>query len=502
MSKPNSNRTIGVVLSYILLIIDTVVGFVYTPILLKQLGESQYGLYQLMVSTVSYLSIMDLGLGSTITRYMVKFRAENNKEAESNFLAMTLIIYGIIGIIILLLSIGLFLCLGSVFRALTPAELHTAKILFVIMVVNLVISLFDHAFAGAMIACEQFAAEKGLKIARVLIRTIVVLGLVQFYKSSIIISVVEIVLTMAVLLIKILICNRKLNIRIRLSHLDKGLLKEVFIFTSAILLQTIVNQFNNNVDKTVLGIYSNTATIAVYSIAMQLFSAFSGLSTAVQAVYLPTISRKVFKGADNQEISRILIPPSRLQLIILSLILGGFFWFGKEFIRLWCGKEEAWVIAYIIMTASLLELSQNCTTSVLKAKNMLLGRTVILCLTAISNFIITIVLVPKYGMLGAAFGTVFTMILGYSIGNNLYYRYRVGLNLKIFFKGLFRGILPTIGIAYFMGGFIHFLLPKQSWLMLAVKLLLYVSVYFCLLLLIGLNSDEKSKLKHLMKGKE
>lgn len=49
--------------------------------MLDMLGQSEYGLYSLAQSAVSYLSLLSFGFGSTIIRYIAKYRAEGNKEA-------------------------------------------------------------------------------------------------------------------------------------------------------------------------------------------------------------------------------------------------------------------------------------------------------------------------------------------------------------------------------------------------------------------------------------
>ena len=67
--KFKSQRKTGVLLSYAILVMDSVLGIVYTPILLNSLGENEYGLYQLIGSLINYFAVMDLGLGGTITDF-------------------------------------------------------------------------------------------------------------------------------------------------------------------------------------------------------------------------------------------------------------------------------------------------------------------------------------------------------------------------------------------------------------------------------------------------
>ena len=63
---------IGVILSYVTMAIQNIIAIVYTPVMLRLLGQSEYGLYQLVYSVVSYLGLLSFGFGSTIIRYISK----------------------------------------------------------------------------------------------------------------------------------------------------------------------------------------------------------------------------------------------------------------------------------------------------------------------------------------------------------------------------------------------------------------------------------------------
>lgn len=485
----------GVILSYVVLVLDTLLTLVYTPFLLNTLGDSQYGLYQLMGSMVNYFAVMDLGLGSTTTRYIVKYRTEKDKKSEQNFLFLVLIVYAVIGAIILAVGGFVSFFINNIFSSLSSSEVEQARVLFMLLIVNLVVTLFDHAFTGVLNACESFTFEKSLKIARLLIRMGLIFLLLSFIPNAVVIVLIDLGLSITLLLIKVFVSIKKLEVKPRFYAWDKPLFKEVFGFTFAVFLQTIINQFNNNVDKTVLGIYSTTAIVGIYSIAMQIFSAFSGISTSIQSVYFPQISRKVFEGKSDDEVTVALVEPSRMQFLFLAAVSGGFFFYGKQFVHLWCGKDEAWLVAMIVMVSGFVELCQNCTTSVLKAKNLLRGRTIINLATAIGNFIITVLLVPKYGMVGAACGTAFAFIVGYIVCNNLYYHFVVHINVPMFFTMLLHRLLfaSLLGIA--LGSLFRFVFTGDGWFSLICQLVCFSCVYMLSVFFLGLNEKEKRFVK-------
>ena len=81
--QEKNERRIGATLSYIILGLDLLIGLIYTPILTKMLGQAEYGLYSLVASVISYLTVLDFGFGSAIVVYTARYRANNDKEKEN-----------------------------------------------------------------------------------------------------------------------------------------------------------------------------------------------------------------------------------------------------------------------------------------------------------------------------------------------------------------------------------------------------------------------------------
>lgn len=100
MRKENSLKT-GVILSYVNLLLGNIIPLVYTPIMLKMMGQNEYGLYTLSSSFISYLSLLNFGIGSAIIRYLTKYKVQKDKQGEENMFGLFTIIFWIIsGIVI------------------------------------------------------------------------------------------------------------------------------------------------------------------------------------------------------------------------------------------------------------------------------------------------------------------------------------------------------------------------------------------------------------------
>lgn len=72
----------GIVLNYITIVLNILLGLLYTPFMLRMLGQNEYGLYSLVASIIAYLTLLDFCFGSAIVRYTAKFIAENKKKEQ------------------------------------------------------------------------------------------------------------------------------------------------------------------------------------------------------------------------------------------------------------------------------------------------------------------------------------------------------------------------------------------------------------------------------------
>ena len=103
----------GAVLSYVSLALGTIVSLIYTPVMLTRLGESEYGVYNLVLPVISYLNLLNFGLGSAYTRYYSKYKAADDRKGMAKLNGMFLTTYMVLGIIVL--ALGLMISFNAPF---------------------------------------------------------------------------------------------------------------------------------------------------------------------------------------------------------------------------------------------------------------------------------------------------------------------------------------------------------------------------------------------------
>ena len=441
----------GVILSYSSMILGYIIAIVYTPIMLRLLGQSEYGLYNLVSSVVSYLGLLSFGFGSAYVRFYSRYKVEDSEREIAKLNGMFLIIFSVIGVIAVFAGSVLVANTERIFGAkLLPEEMKTAKTLMVIMVFNIALSFPASVFNSYITANEKFVFQKLLQMIKVVAHPFLVLPVLLLGYRSVGMVVVTTALTILIEISNVIFCLRKLDMRFSFKEFDFTLMKEMTIFSSFLFMNMIIDQINWNMDKFLLGRFRGTIAVAIYGLAAQLNTYYMSLSTAISSVFIPRVNRMVSTEDDSKQLSDLFTRVGRVQFIVLSLICSGLILFGKSFIAMWAGNDYvgSYPIALLLIVPVTIPLIQNLGIEIQKAKNMHQFRSLVYFFIALGNLVISIPLTYHYGGFGSALGTAISLLIGNGLIMNWYYHYRVGLDMKYFWTEILKFVpslvLPTI----------------------------------------------------------
>lgn len=497
-----NQRKAGFILSYLSIFISSMVGILFTPYMISSLGSIEYGLYQLLYSVIGYIALLDFGLGSTLTRFILKYKSENNHEKVNTVITMCIKIYGIFGILVMLIVGIVAINLDSLFKTTITAEnFEYAQKLFMIMGATTSLSLISHALTGVQTAHEKYIITKGVYVLRQLSRVVIMVVLLQFDFGAMAVVMTDFFVTFVIVVFDLAYCKFALKKPILKGRIDKKLIKPLFSFSFFVFLQIIVTQVNVGIDKVILGRYSCLEYIALYGVAMQLYSLFNSIGGVIVSITLPQISKVVFADSSVNETTDCCVKYSRIQLHILAPLITGFVVLGKTFISLWVPEYDptaVYIVALLITVPQILESVEGTIFNVMKAKNLQATRSLILFAVAIIHVVLSVLLLKVFPLYGPALGTFISFVLGNTILSNIYYHKKVGINMFRYFKKLFKGILPTILISLLAGLFIEYI-PVTGWPGFIIKGCCFVAVYGVFILLLGLDKYEKSMVKAILK---
>ena len=506
MDKTNQLK-IGSLLSYVQMFLGVVISLLYTPIMLEQLGQSEYGLYNTVSSTISMLSLLSLGFNSGYIRYFARYKKEKNTEAIWKLNGLFLIIFTVIGIVALACGFFLSFHLEFVFSdGLTPSEYALARVLMQLLSVNLAISFPMSVFTHIISANEKFVFLKLTSVIKTVFSPLVTLPLLLMGFRSVAMVVVTLAFSVVTDGIFMYYVLRKLSYRFIFRDFEKGVFSSLFSYTFFIAINLIVDQINWNVDKVLLGRFKGTGAVAVYSVGYTLYQYYMMLSTSISSVFTPRIHRIVNETASDKPkqrkmLTELFVKVGRIQFLILGLVAFGLAFFGKAFItKYWAGAEyaDAYYVVLLLVFPASIALTQNIGIEIQRAQNKHKFRAIAYVIMAIVNVVISIVLCQKYGAIGSAVGTAISLILANGLIMNLYYHYHCNINILPFWKNIFRVSLGLI-IPIFYGILINkYVVLSNIWQYLCA-MAVYVFIYCLSMWFIGINTYERELVMKLFK---
>lgn len=491
------SRNMGLVLSYVKLLLNMVTGLFMSSFLISRLGDTEYGVYQTISSFANYLVLLECGTGTIMTRNLSACRAKGGTKADLEKNIST--VWGITSVIaaaIALVAIGIYFSVDGIYaNSMTLSQIASAKKMFAFIVVYLIASFCTQTLNGIIIAFDNYTYSSAVNIIKNVLRTAIVAAMVWRTNKAFSITVVDAALTLLILIIEFAYCTKKFDVKITLRHFDKIIFKTSLPLCLAMFLQVIVNQAGTTVGKFILGIMTSPENVSLYSVGLYIYSIFSSITIVPLTMYAPQVIRDVAAGAAGKQLTKKLVAPCRLTVIVGGTIMFGFIAAGKPFVSIVYGEKylSAWLLAVILMLPAFVNTSNSVVINVMDAMNKRLVRSVILIITTALNITMTIFFIKRFGIVGAAIASALTTVLQIVL-NNAYYAAVIKIKVFYLFFESCKGILIYQILGAAVGYFIGRTAPN-AYLSFLLGGIIYIIVSFGGFLIFGINDNEKAALK-------
>lgn len=489
--KHNQLKT-GAVISYLNLLIGNIIPFIYTPTMLRLLGQAEYGLYGIAQSIMGYIGLLNFGIGGAIVRYLAKYRAEGDKKQEERVAGLFIKIYSVICCLILVAGFLFAANIQIYSRSLTDSEVETLRKLVFLMTINTAVFLPFSVFSSIVLAHERYIFNKLVGLLSGIAAPLLNLALLYCGFGSVGLVVSSTVLNFATYSIYTVYAVKKLQIRPRFGKTEPGLLREIIGFSSFVFLASMVDILYWSTDKLIIGWAIGSAATAVYNIGASFNAYVTSLSTAISGLLVPRLTEMAVKDAPEEQFTAVFIKVGRLQFIIVSFIVSAFVAFGRQFIALWAGAgyEESYYIALLTMIPVTIPLIQNTGLNILYALNKHKFRSIVYACIAVLNVGLTFWWVEDYGIIGAAMATCIAYVLGNILIINWYYYKHIGLDIPLFWRNILKmsPVMLIMGTAWWL---VLDQIQINNWLVFFALAAVYTIMYLPLAYRFMMNQYER-----------
>lgn len=495
----NSNRQIkiGVVISYLTIGFTVVSGLIYTPWMISKIGQADFGLYTLATSLVTMLTI-DLGLSQAVTRFISKYRAENDFDNIKKFLGIVFKLFIVLSFILLFLILIAFFNVDRIFVKLSDDEIEKVKVLLLIAGLYTVISFPFHSLDGILVSGEWFIFQKTIflisKILTILLM-VTALGFGYGLYSLVIVNAVVGIITIG---FKISFLRKNDPMIIDWKSSDTRLIKRIFSFSIWVMVISIAQRFILNISPSILGITSGSKEIACFSAAITLEGFIWSYSTVLSGMLIPKVTKIVYLSKNSMNnILPLMIKVGRIQFILLGAVVSIVIVVGKDFFVKWLGIEfeKSYYVTLLLILPSLITIPQDVANTTLTVKNLVKY-------TAFSKIVISIIAATlsyfisyKFGSIGSGIGIFIGNIIGGVILMNIIYYRVLKIDIILFFKQChFKLLLPFI-LVLILGLIMNYQIMDISWIIIIAKSISLLIIYGVTMYIIGLNQYEKYTLR-------
>ncbi|MBQ3040452.1 MAG: oligosaccharide flippase family protein [Clostridia bacterium] len=491
---------LGAIISYIALGVNIITGLIYTPWMVDKIGQSNYGLYTLATSLIA-IFMLDFGLGSAVSRFVSKYRAEGNTEAINNIVGIIYKLYFIIDIVIAIVLVVVYFFIDLIYVKLTPAEIEQFKTLYLIVAGFNIISFPFSPLNGILNAFEKFIPLKLCDLVSKILTVAFVVIALNFSSNVALVVFANAASNIVIIFIKLITVKTAVPIKVNFRASGSSLYKTLFSFTMWTTIISIMQRFTHSFAPSVLGMTASSIEIAIYAPAVTLEGYFYLFATAVNGLFLPKVSRYI---ADKKEenILQLMIKVGKYQIVFLGMIFVGFVSLGQEFMTLWMGPEYArtYYCAIIIFIPTLISATQQIANTTLIAKKLIKYQAICMIITGMTGLAISYVLSMYIGAMGVCVGTAITSIAN-MIYMNIVYKSKAQINVFEFYKKTYLRAIPCYAITIILGLIVSSLIEVSGWIGIIIKGIVVVSIFAVVFFVIYISNKEKKEIFSKIKSK-
>jgi O-antigen/teichoic acid export membrane protein len=392
---------------YLSVAVEMLLGLITLPFNLYHLGPEAYGLWMLTAGVTIHFSILDLGYGGAMVKFIAQYRAHRDTEALNEIASTLFFLFAALGAVAYLVTIGLAFNLEHVFR-ITHAQAQVGKWILLIIGVNVALNFPFSVYGGVtsgfqrfdvnnMVAIVSNAAVAAVNVAIILMG----FGLVPLVAGT---TLVRVITYFVYRRNSFLVFPA---LRIRPALFRRGRLREVTGFSVYASIIDWANKLNYELDEVVIGVFLGAAPVAAWAVADRIISGTQRLTNQGNAVLFPVV---VDSDATQRigRLQRVLLEGTRLSLATVLPIALVLLVLADPLVRAWVGPKmiAAVPVMQLLAVAVSLRVGNATSTTLLKGGGQVRYVAMVNIVAGLVNLVLSAALVRPFGLVGVAIGTV------------------------------------------------------------------------------------------------
>lgn len=305
---------------YLNLLITSVIGIVFSRLILDVLGASDYGLYNVVAGFVAVLNMSNLFLIGTTYRFISYELGKEDIQGVNRVFNISLMLHVAIALGVLLLAetIGMYYILN--YLNVESGRLADAIFVFRLSVIAAVFSIVSVPYQGLMTAYEEFGYKSVIDVLQVVVKLIFAAALIGYAGNRLrVYAVLMLMLMVGCFVLYFLHCQRKHSAGVKWNPVfEMEKYREMLGFAGWSSIGSLVCMGRVQGNALIINYFFGTILNASFGIANQVNQVLLMFSQSVGQAVVPQIIQSYSSG-DHDRATRLVCYVNKYSFLMMLL---------------------------------------------------------------------------------------------------------------------------------------------------------------------------------------
>jgi O-antigen/teichoic acid export membrane protein len=392
--------------SWVALATNVLVGIFLSPFILHRLGDAAFGIWVLIFSITGYYGLFDLGIRSSVVRYISKAKANGDLKYASKVISTSLFSYTCIGAFTFLITILVSVFVNKTFQVDAPFQ-YTARCLLLMVGSAVSLGFPLGVSSGVLEGLQKFDVLGWTNIASTLLRAALIVAALHHGYGLLMAAFITVVLPLLTSVVRTAVAARLLPVALGMKYVDRATVREMAGYSGTMMIMIVSARLRFKSDSIIIGTFLSSVAITYFNIGSRIVDYAGEVVESLAQIFVPMSSHSHALG-DMDRLRKIFVAGNRFCAFTIFPICAILIILGRSVIEAWVGKRyvaQSYPVLLILLISTTLMLAQGASGRVLLGMGRHRTWAMVALTEGIVNIVLSILLVRPYGIVGDAIGT-------------------------------------------------------------------------------------------------
>jgi O-antigen/teichoic acid export membrane protein len=436
------------------LLVQVAVGFFLSPFILHKLGDNAFSLWVLVFSLTGYYGVLDLGIRSSIVRYVARFAATGDENNLAKFLSTSVAFYVVVSLVVLLLTGIGFFHLQSIFK-IPPDLLESSRVLFVLAGAGVALSFPLGVFAAVLEGLQKFSWLHLSQIGVTLLRALLIAITLTRGGGLVALGSITVAMTLVGYLIIMGLAFRAFPLHFSSRCVDSKSFWQMLRYSAFVFMILLADRLRFQTGPILVGAMISSSAVAYFAIGSKLVEYSTSAVRSMAIVFTPMSSHLDATG-DVVRLRQTLVLGNRACALITFPLCAVIVILGRSIIEVWVGANylSSYLVLVILSVPRTLYLAQSTSTKMLIGMGRHRVLAAVLLLEGGINIVVSVLLSRHFGIAGVALGMAIPLTVTSVFFLPRHVCHELDISLRTFLTQAyflpFTLCVPLVGVLLFM----------------------------------------------------